>query len=654
VGLSDAVARMLRRKQASVISAHGSGSPTDVPLYTTFSADQVLGMTPAQLWRTQPHLRTVINFLARNVAQLGLHTFERVSDTDRARRRDTAIARLFARPNPATTAFELIYTLVADLALYDDAFWHLSEDIDSPSGWRITPIPPEWVRGMRGGTIFGPDQWLIEVHSTVGGITETVPVPAEQIKHFKGWNPDEPRLGSSPVESIKQILAEQMHARAYRQQVWQRGGRVGAVITRPAGVPWSDTARERFSADWRAKWSGDDGPKAGGTPILEDGMSLNRIGFSANEEQFVEAAKLSLSEVAGVYHVNPTMVGVLDNANYSNVREFRKMLYGDTLGPTLAMIEDRINTFLVPRIEPRRNELYVEFNINEKLQGSFEEQSQAIQTAVGRPWMTADEARAKLNMPSLGGDADALVTPLNVLVGGQASPTDSGEQNRASVLAPSSKARAPQPYEDKHVEQLARFFRRQANVVKSQLGAKADGDWWDATRWNAELADELFALAADVSRQVSSTTLDELGFDAQSYDFDRTTKFLRTVAENDASSINEHTRAQIVAALDDDEPQAAVSNVFAVAAGARAAQIATTSVTAASGFGTTEAAKQAAGGRARKTWITGANPRKSHAAMNGETVGIEEQFSNGLDWPGAMGDPDEVAGCNCSVQISVA
>ena len=32
------------------------------------------------------------------------------------------------------------------------------------------------------------------------------------------------------------------------------------------------------------------------------------------------------------------MVGVLDQANYSNVREFRKSLYSDTLGPWLTML----------------------------------------------------------------------------------------------------------------------------------------------------------------------------------------------------------------------------------------------------------------------------------------------------------------------------
>ena len=63
------------------------------------------------------------------------------------------------------------------------------------------------------------------------------------------------------------------------------------------------------------------------TPILEEGMTLQRIDFSASEQQFVEAAKLSLVTVAAAFHVNPTMIGQNDGANYSNVREFRRMLF---------------------------------------------------------------------------------------------------------------------------------------------------------------------------------------------------------------------------------------------------------------------------------------------------------------------------------------
>jgi phage portal protein BeeE len=90
--------------------------------------------------------------------------------------------------------------------------------------------------------------------------------------------------------------------------------------------------------------------------MLEDGMTLSRVDFSAHDMQFIEGSRLALNTVASVYHVNPTMIGLLDNANYSNVREFRRMLYGDTLGPDHCQIEDRLNTFLVPQAghPPRR------------------------------------------------------------------------------------------------------------------------------------------------------------------------------------------------------------------------------------------------------------------------------------------------------------
>jgi hypothetical protein len=39
--------------------------------------------------------------------------------------------------------------------------------------------------------------------------------------------------------------------------------------------------------------------------------------------------------------------------------------------------------------------------------------------------------------------------------------------------------------------------------------------------------------------------------------------------------------------------------------------------------------------------------------MNGETVGIGDRFSNGMNAPGdPAGGADEVAGCNCSLSFT--
>ena len=76
--------------------------------------------------------------------------------------------------------------------------------------------------------------------------------------------------------------------------------------------------------------------------------------------------------------------------------------------------------------------------------------------------------------------------------------------------------------------------------------------------------------------------------------------------------------------------------MFEVAESQRSVAAAAVLSSFAAGFGTVESAKQT--GAATKTWVVNSsNPRASHAAMDGETVPIDAEFSNGLMWPGAAG-----------------
>lgn len=624
----------------------------------------VLGLTPADLWRTQPHLRTVVSFLARNIAQLGLHVFERVSDTDRRRLRDEPIARLIAQPNSHATTYELVYGLVGDLALFGEAFWWVTPDADRVSGWSVEKLSPAWVTARGGSSIFTID-WVDFVNPKTGA-TKRVTVD-DGLVWFPEWNPGTDRSVSSPVDALRDILAEQISARRFRNQMWRRGGRFGGYLTRPQGARWDKDTREKFQRQWKARYSGDTGVEAGGTPILEDGMEYKTNRFSAREEEWLEGTKLSLAQVASVYQVNPTMVGLLDNANFSNVHEFRKMLYTDTLGPILTMVQDRINTFVVPKVTDAA--VYVEFNVAEKLKGSFEEQASALQSMVGRPIMTADEGRGRLNLPAMGGDAAQLVTPLNVLIGGQASPTDSGTQNEnagsASIKSRvtvgggtvSVKSGASETQQDAVQVVLKRFFKHQRQVILSKLGSKDDGDWWDADRWNAELADDLYRIAVQVSSDIGRDTAKQLGFSEDDYDVDRTLAFLRAVAEKRSEWINDATRRQIAAALAEQSiPESdGVSSVFNVAEEQRSGAGAGAIAAFLAGWATNETVGQlvSPGVKVMKTWDTGKNPRPSHAALNGQTVLRNQPFSNGAMYPGdAVLDAGEIANCNCGLTLS--
>lgn len=612
-------------------------SISGVSLASDYTADY------ATIWKTQPHVRTVVGFLARNIAQIGLHVFERTSDTDRRRLTDHPLALLIAKPNGRTTRYRLIDALVNDLGIYDVACWVKMTSGATPAG--LMRLPPRSIKPIG-------ETWAWPEGVRFRGSKGSKDFTADEIVIFRGYNPTDSRWGVSPMETLRRVLAEEYQAGLYREQLWRNGARFPGYIARPKTAgDWSDPARERFRNDWRGLYTGS-GPGAGGTPILEDDMSFVAGGITPAQAQYLETRKLTREEVAAAFHIPLPMVGILDHATFSNIKEQHQQLYQDTLGPWLTMIQEEIGLQLLPDLD-QTGKIYVEFNLAEKMKGSFEEQATSLQTAVGAPWLTRNEARARQNLPQVDG-GDALVTPLNVLIGGQASPTDSAPKADGTGST-QVKVRAPKPYQTKHEQVLAAFFKRQGAAVRSHLGAKAaDDDWWDAERWDSELSSDLYALAITTSQQVAASTLDSIGFKPDEYDVDRTLAWLAEASQLSAGSINATTKAAIDGALEGDDPTAAVTSVFDIAQSSRAAAIAVGAVTMLSAFATTEAAKQVAGDVATKTWVTGPKARPSHAAMSGETVSLSENFSNGLAWPGdSSGGADEVAGCNCSLDITI-
>lgn len=408
---------------------------------------RIESQSPEQLWDEQPHLRTVVDFLARNIAQLGLQAFARQPDGGRERVRDGVLPSVLRRPSPAQTGYELVRTLVSDLALYDNAYLMVLAVDDPACPFELRTIRPTWIESTVGATAYDVRGYVVKFPDS----PQTLTVPAENVVHFHGWNPTDERFGSSAVHSLKSVLTEQIHATRFREQVWKRGGRINAFVTRPATAPqMSPEARVKFQRQFNEAYAGDGGYRAGGVPFLDEGAELKQLRFSAREEQWVEATKLSLQTVAAVYHVNPTMVGLLDNANYSNVREFRRMLYGETLGPIIRMIEERLNAFLLPLLAVDDAEVYVEFNVDARLRGSQEEQAAVASAAVGAPYMTINEYRALQNLPSVEG-GDVLVKPLNT--------TQNGDQNPVPADSDSS----PTAPDEELMRELATWGAKEAD-----------------------------------------------------------------------------------------------------------------------------------------------------------------------------------------------
>lgn len=615
---------------------------------------RVDGLSARQLYATQANLHAVVSFLADSVSQLPLKVYSRSGENDRQRDRESTAAKLLYRPNADQTSYEFWNATVTELLLMGVSTVWVLPDAESESGYQLRLIPKEWIMDSERKTNYAPDSLRIVTNSS-GNIID---IPRTEFVQFRMYSPGNPGGYQSPIAALRQTLNEQIQADKFRTEIWTSSGRFNAYLTRPANVqPWSDEQRKAFVTAFREGW-GKGGSNAGKVPLLEDGMEIKPYQFNAKEAQYAETKQLSREDVAAAYHVNPSLIWHTTTQTYASAKDNARALYADCLGPTLQMLQQRVNAFLLPMVGADPS-LYVEFDLTEKLKGSFEERAAILQASVGGPWMTRNEARADNNLPPVDG-GDELITPLNVVTGGQASPQDSAPKSaELKLITPSHrkdrddtiriKGKSDEQDDADVAAILKKFFERQANSILPKIGAGRD--WWDEDRWDEELVEDLLPVVNDIADKHGMSAADVMGTE---YGVELTRNYLKAMTEGRAHAINTSTREKLEAAVEEEESEPA--EVFEKRNPDMLGQALATAV---SSWATIEAAHQAKDNgyphKVEKEWVTGPNARPTHAAMNGQRVGMDENFSNGARWPGDDNlDPAESCGCNCSTEVVIS
>lgn len=202
---------------------------------------------------------------------------------------------------------------------------------------------------------------------------------------------------------------------------------------------------------------------------------------------------------------------------------------------------------------------------------------------------------------------------------------------------------------------LAKFFRRQANAILPKIGAGSD-KWWNQERWDSELADDITPLMNDIADAHGKEMAEQIG---SKYNTEQTRAWLRKCAEGRANAINTATHRKLTEAIEADDEEQTPAHTLEVREQTDASRLGGKLARDIAGWAAVheavaQASQQGIEKHIQKRWVTGDNPRPSHAAMDGETVDIDETFSNGCDWPGDdSADPDETCGCNCSTEVII-
>ena len=606
-------------------------------------AGATTGVSIRSVWESQPSVRKVVSFMASTVAALPWRVY-RAEDGGRERLYDSPAELLVRRPTRFASSADLVTGLALDWLLYGSACAVLVNE-------EIVRVPASLL--MLSTDVFGR---VNDVATVAGG--ETISLSDLPVALMHGWDPD--GTGAvAPVRTLRSLLSELSEAEGWRRRMWTDVPRVAAQVTRPKDAPrWSDEKRERFlqaMADFKSSTSG------GSIPVMEDGMKLESAPQVQPDLSSASSVRtLTDIEVAGYFGVPPELLGMRE-ANYGGYAALRRDLYTRVLGPLIGRIEDALNAEIVPALAGGDTSVYGVLDRTEAQDGTLLERVQALQSATGGPVMTRAEARERLDLPYLEG-TEELIVPLNVIQGGQASPTDSGSQNldgsdtnqldhrQQDEAAEEGKSQAPKA----RMVLKAVTSRPSPSILEQMRRAYVDELQREGLSESAveALADRIEPFLAEQAVDAANLVILRSGTGSGTIGRGAIRNYIRQMAEGKAGAAVDAAMRLLGAAASDDAAQdRARETIEDILSEDRLGLWADASTKDATGFGSQEGARRS--GAIRKMWVHNgsSHPRADHAAMDGETVDMDDTFSNGMRWPHDWGggDADDIVGCNCDI-----
>lgn len=419
-----------------------------------------------QVYRKVTPVRTVIDFLADALASTPWKVYRR-SEDGRPEVRDHPLAVVLRGPNPDLSEYDLKWRVAADLAIYANAYWRIGT---RPSGAvQLTPLPPFRVT-PKGGDLLSAGYY--EFFSPNGLPPQRF--PASEIVHFRLYDPEDPRIGSSKLEALRTTVLEEVESSKYRLGHFKNNAKLAGVLEHPDRL--SEGALERLRVQFDNTYTG--AQNSGKTAILEEGMKWAAVGSTAKDSEFIEGREFVLEATARAFNIPLSLLGLTQTATYASMREAHKQLYMDVLPPWYERIQATIELQLLTIFAD--TDVYVEFVADSKLRGDTIDRIDVLNKAIGRPHMTVAEGRNLENLDDRGvSEDDELVVPVgpNFALEGMAVAAP------AALPAP---ALAPVTQLPTAASALGEFFARQERSVLPRL-ASGHAKPFDRERWDREL-----------------------------------------------------------------------------------------------------------------------------------------------------------------------
>jgi HK97 family phage portal protein len=237
-------------------------------------------------------------------------------------------------PNDEMSSFTMWEWTVVSLCLHGNAYVQIQRDAQGTciALWPLLANLTTPVR-MRDGSI---------AYRTTDGNQQPRVLASKDVLHFLMGSHDG-LIGLSPIQQARQAIGLARAAERYGSQLFKNSSVPAIAITSPGKV--GPEIKTQMRADWETLQSGSNQHRIA---ILDNGFSVQMLGLSAEDSQFLATRNYQRADIASIFRIAPHLVGSTEKVSNSNLEQENLTLVTHTLRPWLSRLESEVRRKLLP------------------------------------------------------------------------------------------------------------------------------------------------------------------------------------------------------------------------------------------------------------------------------------------------------------------
>jgi HK97 family phage portal protein len=253
-------------------------------------------------------------------------------------------------------------------------------------------------------------------------------LPGDQVLYICEMRKPGSVMGTSRIEEVKNTLGLAKALDEFASRYFSNGANAGGIIEFPGNL-----TQEQAKDVVEAFEAGHKGLRKSHKPgVLSGGAKFQKIGSDAEQAQMLESRQFAVEEIARVFRVPPSMIGLNTPGamSYSSVEHQAIQFVRYSLVPLITAIEEAHNRLLT-------GDAFMRVNMDGLLRGDSATQAQVFSTAMQAGYMSVNDVRGLMDMRPVDGGDLPRVPLANISVGAASLIEEAQRVDMASKLVQS-------------------------------------------------------------------------------------------------------------------------------------------------------------------------------------------------------------------------